>query len=88
MAVQQFEKVKARFEPRRVDDLRPGTKEFMGPVLEWETSWRITPEDGGDYVGEWAMSLTTRCLYSLPVHPPFAWVPSGDLVDEKGNRLT
>ena len=66
----QFQKVKATFSPRRVDDLRDGAESCIGLTTTWTASWVI---EDGDYEGEWAMTPP----YDL--NAPFAWVPSGDL---------
>jgi hypothetical protein len=64
---------RARFEPVRRDDLRPGMADYIGTEATFEAGWRIDDEDGGPYVGQWAM-LTPRGW-------PCVWVPLCDLVD-------
>lgn len=69
--VEQWQSVVAVFRPRRLDDLRPDAAPWVGRQLRSSPGWVITEEDGGPYVGEWAM---------LPPHDiPLGWVPQGDL---------
>lgn len=71
--MQQYDYVYAEFRPRRLDDLRPGSEQYIGKRLRWCASWVIEREDSEEYAGEYAM---------MPVGEdgiPFAWAPSGDL---------
>ncbi len=67
----RFEVIKARFSPVDIHTLRPEAHEYVGEVLDWEAYWIVTEEDGGPYVGQWAMLATGR--------PNFGWVPLCDL---------
>lgn len=66
------DQVSAKFQPRRLDDLKPDAARFVGRSGIFEALWVI--EDGYQYAGEWAMRM-----------PPdwdgqtWVWVPSGDL---------
>ena len=75
--LQQFQKVRAVFRPRRTDDLHNNSSQYIGQEFTWTAAWMITEEDGGPYVGEWAMTLAYRDDGEQPVN--FGWVPSGDL---------
>ena len=69
----QFERVQAYFEPRRVETLRDEAKPFIGQVLTFEALWIIDEEDGGPYVGQWAM----RAIGENDIDwLPFGWVRS------------
>ena len=74
----QFQHIRATFCPRRVDDLKPDAIPHVGQTFEWMAAWPITEEDGGPYVGEWAMTLAYRSDGAPNIN--FGWVPSGDLV--------
>jgi hypothetical protein len=74
---ERFQKVRAVFRPRHTDTLRPEAHQYIGQTFDWMAAWPITEEDGGRYVGEWAMTLAYREDGSLPIN--FGWVPSGDL---------
>jgi hypothetical protein len=84
--LQQYDLVRARFEPKRTDDLRPGVAEFIGQTTEWEAYWII---EDGPYAGQWAMVPRGKAWASRG----WAWVPSGDLCfvpaarDQQGNVL-
>lgn len=68
------------FQPRRRDDLKPGLEAAIGRRMLWSAGWRITPEDGGPYVGEWAMCIEPTCEEDKRVFT-YAWTPSCDLAD-------
>ena len=74
--MQQFEKVQAYFEPKRVETLRDEAKPFIGMLMTFEALWLIEESDGGPYVGQWAMGSSAAngidCL-------PFGWVPQEDI---------
>ena len=67
-----YDRVRAKFAPLRTDDLKDEAKANIGVVAEWSVGWMISAEDGGSYVGQWAM---------LPEgNKPFiGWVPFCDL---------
>lgn len=71
----RYDVIEATFKPRRSDDLKPGSEEWIGRRLTWIAGWEI---EDGDYVGEFACSLHGA---APEPHPPFVWVPSGDLTD-------
>jgi hypothetical protein len=75
--IRQFQKVRAVFRPRRTDDLHNGSAQYVGQEFTWTAAWMITEEDGGPYVGEWAMTLAYREDGAPNIN--FGWVPSGDL---------
>jgi hypothetical protein len=57
---------------------------FIGRVSTWEAYWLITEEDGGPYVGQWAMMSRELNDEGFP-----GWVPACDLelVPEKSPTL-
>ena len=67
----QFDVIKAAFNPKRTYDLKPGSEEFIGLLLEWECLWII---EEGEYKGQMALALN-----HLTLKPPFSWVPECDL---------
>lgn len=67
--IRPYRRYRARFTPRRTDDLVPGVVEKIGTELEVETGWLNEPDDS--YAGEWAM-LTPR-------EWPCVWIPACDL---------
>jgi hypothetical protein len=82
MQLEQFEHYRAEFQPRSTDNLVPGAERWVGRYGEWIAAWNI---EDGEYQGEWAMEWRCAVLTKAD-RPPFAWVPSGDLVffDEHG----
>ena len=80
MQFEHLQHVRARFEPKRMETLRPEARPFIGRTFEWMASWKITEEDGGPYVGQWAFTLS----YS-PENEGlnFGWAPEEDLVFTK-----
>ena len=82
MEIAQFGRVSARFEPKRLDTLRPEARPHVGQTFEWLASWKITEEDGGPYVGQWAFTLAYGPDYETAA-PNFGWVPEEDLVFEE-----
>lgn len=75
----QFVIVRAKFKPRRTDDLVEGVEPFIDRWMNWQAMWQIE-EGENDYAGEWAMRpLTDQGKTFLGF--PAAWVPSGDLGD-------
>jgi len=71
--MERFDIVDATFEPLNRDDLKPGIAEFIGHRGLWQAVWMIDEDDGGSYVGQWAMNP-----YDFKM--PFVWVPLCDLV--------
>ena len=71
--VKRFDVITATFRPRRSDDLRYNSAEFVGREMQWQAAWLI---EDGPYKNEWAM---TPYKYTGNPQPHFAWVPSGDL---------
>ena len=69
---ERFDIVDAVFRPIRIDDLKPGVSDFIGHRGKWQASWMIDEEDGGNYVGQWAMT-------PYDFHAVFVWVPECDL---------
>ena len=75
--MKQFEIVTATFQPRRRDDLKPRAVLWVGVRMHWQAAWVVEREDGGPYIGHWAM---------VPIDPTpkgreaLGWVPLCDLV--------
>jgi hypothetical protein len=82
--LQRYEHFTARFEPVRRDDLKLSAAEWIGYEGEWEAAWLITEDDGGDYVGEWACTLSSKFILDKRDQgedvPLLGWVPERDLV--------
>lgn len=74
--MEQFDKVKAYFEPKRLETLRDEAKPFVGKLMTFEALWIIDEEDGGPYVGQWAMRA---CGENKLDWLPFGWVPEEDI---------
>ncbi len=70
--LERFDVVDAVFKPVRTDDLKPGASRFIGQRGKWQAMWMIDDEDGGSYVGQWAMGP-----YDFDF--PYVWVPECDL---------
>jgi len=70
--LKQYDKITAKFNPKRIDDLVDGASEFIGLILIWQASWVI---EDGQFEGEWAMAV----IGNLRDIVPFAWVPLSDL---------
>lgn len=78
--LQQNNTVVATFQPKRVDDLKPGAASLIGQSGEWRAIWII--DDSEEYNGQWAMQplddLGHRCVTCDP-DEGFSWVPECDL---------
>lgn len=74
LIIQQFDVVRATFQPQDMDTLKEGAASWIGWRGEWSAGWVI--DDGGPYAGTFAMGI--RC--SRPV-APFLWAPQCDLAD-------
>jgi len=74
-----FDTVRARFSPKRIDDLIDGVIDWIGFEATWQALWII---EEGPYKGQWAMGVepkeATRLLEEGLILP-FAWVPECDL---------
>lgn|GEM_PF-1717388 len=79
--LQPYDLVRATFAPKRIDDLKPEAAWWVGKTASWRVAWLITPEDGGPYVGQWAMTLSRESDAETGPHNAVGWVPSGDLED-------
>ena len=53
--MKQFEVITGYYEPKRMDTLRDIAKPFIGKLLNFKAMWLVDEEDGGPYVGQWAM---------------------------------
>jgi hypothetical protein len=72
----QFDKVRAVFEPKRVDNLKPGAELWIGREGIFRASWLIEADE--DYGGQWAMSVP-RDWWDWSEPYPGSWVPECDL---------
>ena len=81
MQIEHLQHLRARFEPKRLDTLRPEARPFVGQTFKWMASWKITEEDGGPYVGQWAFTLSYSSVNEGQQN--FGWVPEEDLVFEE-----
>ena len=72
--MEQFDIVTATFNPKNRSDLAPEAIPWIGTTHRWCAGWLIEPEDGGPYVGQWAMTLNDPSDL-----PPIGWVPLCDL---------
>ena len=70
----KFDIVDATFKPLNRDDLKPGVADYIGYRGLWQALWMIDEEDGGSYVGQFAMGPHDFRSES------FVWVPQCDLV--------
>jgi hypothetical protein len=66
-------KVRAVFQPKRLDDLKPGIRPFIGREGIFECIWLI--DDNGDYHGDHAMMIPIEWMGDNTG----VWVPSCDL---------
>jgi hypothetical protein len=71
-----YEKVQAYFEPKRTETLRDEARPFIGKLMTFEALWLIDEEDGGPYVGQWAMRA---CAENGLDWLPLGWVPEEDI---------
>lgn len=78
--MERFDIITATFRPQRIDDLKPGVSTWIGRTLKWQAGWLVDKQDGGPYVGLWAMTPMTDELV------PFGWVPLCDLEIEMLDR--
>lgn len=72
--MEQFDKVKAIFKPKRTDDLNQWVKLNIGDECIFQASWII---EEGEYKNQWAMSpdLSNENINNWN----FAWCPECDL---------
>jgi hypothetical protein len=80
MELERFDRVMATFQPARTDDLQNNADKFIGVRCEWEVLWQISEEDGGPYVGQWALWPTDFDIQKQ-YGSSFVWVPLCDLAD-------
>ena len=78
MELERFDTVDATFKPKRTDDLKPRVNEWIGRRCIWEALWMIDEDDGGSYVGQWAMMPIIKPHKRHPDFP-YLWVPLCDL---------
>jgi hypothetical protein len=69
-AIGKWDYVRARFDPKWPDALRPAAVAFIGGEGIFQAGWIC---DDGPHAGDWAMTT--------PMSWPFAWLPFGDLSD-------
>jgi len=69
MIMKQYDKFRAVFKPKRIDDLNPDCKQHIGKPYEWQASWII---ESGQYEGQWA------CMNNEP--GLIGWAPECDLM--------
>lgn len=74
----RYDIVDATFQPVKVRDVKLGAKGWIGRRCNWEAQWLIDEDDGGSYVGQWAMMPIIRPLERHPEFP-YIWVPLCDL---------
>lgn len=75
--MEQWDRVKATFQPVRTDDLRDGIEKWIGVESQWVVGWII---DEGPYEGQQAM-LPSPSEDEMKVQGimPVSWVPVCDL---------
>lgn len=71
--MEHLQKLKARFHPKRVDDLTEAAKKYIGIECIWFAAWMIEAEDNSQYLGQYAMAPYDVLL------PGLTWVPECDL---------
>lgn len=82
--MEQFTIIDASFQPKQTDDLKPGLHDWIDRRARWQAQWMITEEDGGSYIGQWAMMPINEPFdgeFWAERHPefPYLWVPLCDL---------
>jgi hypothetical protein len=82
----EFQKITAVFAPVNMETLRGVAAQHIGSRLEFMPAWRITPEDGGDYIGQIAWQCLSEEAEGGPIY--IGWVPSEDLKDAVVEPLT
>lgn len=70
--IQPWDKVVARFNPKRTQTLRPELASVVGVTAQFTCSWIIDEDDGGPYVGQGAFLTDDERFRHL-------WVPQEDL---------
>ena len=73
--MEQFDEITGYFEPKRMDTLRDRAKPFVSKLLNFKAMWLVEEEDGGPYVGQWAMEPSDENGNCLPI----GWVPFEDI---------
>lgn len=75
--IEQYDKVRAIYDPKRTDDLVPGCEKWIGREGNyWLAGWII---EEGEYEGQWAMAIPRSWLFTKNDPFPAAWVPHCDL---------
>jgi hypothetical protein len=64
--------VTARFNPKRLESLKPELKSAIGVVAKFRYAWTIDEDDGGPYVGQIAFLTDDERFQHL-------WIPTEDL---------
>ena len=67
--------VEGFFRPKNTENLREEGMPYIGKLLFFQPMWKITEEDGGNYVGQWAFMA---CDKNLKWHH-MGWVPEEDI---------
>ena len=75
LVMRQLDKITGYFQPKRTETLRDEALPFVGRLLTFEALWLIDKEDGGPYVGQWAMRPINEAGGWLPI----GWVPEEDI---------
>ncbi|GGC86783.1 hypothetical protein [Chelatococcus reniformis] len=78
-----YSRYRAMYSPKRMADLKPGSAAFIGKTGVFEAIWRISKDDGGPYVGLWAMGVPREWMDTVPKATRWGdcwvWVPACDI---------
>lgn len=74
--MKQFDRVTGYFKPKIISTLKEEMKPLIGNRFVFEAYWLIDKDDGGPYVGQWAMMPLTESGERLE---NANWVPTEDI---------
>lgn len=74
--MEPFEKITGYFKPKIMKTLRKEAVPLVGQLMDFEALWLIGEDDGGPYVGQWAMRPLDRDGNWLR---GIGWVPEEDI---------
>lgn len=80
--MEHLDRITGYFEPKNMDTLKPEALPYVGRLMTFQALWIITEDDGGPYVGQWAMGPAYDPDEEDMEIFPFGWVPSEDIRDQ------
>jgi hypothetical protein len=81
---ERFSTFRAKFAPKRTDDLKKRFLKYVGSTYIWRRIWII---DNGMYEGEWACeidahAMSDKAIDIIDIKLHWFWAPESDLTKE------